>query len=261
MRNIPLRPLAGFPNGLVAFVDDEDYERLAVFPWGPRLGRRGAIYAQRTTYYPKMADTPARTVCRQMQRDVLDPGMIAPRWQISDHKNHDTLDNRRENLRWMDPRGSVLNRRLFTNNTSGFRGISFNQKSQRWRAVLGVNYARFISDGHVTAEDAAYAYNQLAIKHNGVDAQLNVLPDGFVAGIAMSARMSGYRAKSKLNTTGFVGVSKKLSTFRAVITIAGKQISRSGFKTAADAARAYNELARSYFGDGATFNIIPGDNE
>jgi hypothetical protein len=160
---------------LVALVDDEDYERLIVYRWYAVEGKRGNFYAQRRVR--GNSDRPA--YAREIQRDVLDPDMTASRAMIASYRNHNTMDNQRHNLRWLDHRGSVLNRRLFKTNTSGYRGVSFDDMSRRvrqWRACVRSMGVRYISY-HLTAEDAARAYNEMARLHHGEHVQLNIISD------------------------------------------------------------------------------------
>lgn len=152
---------------MVALVDDEDYERLAAFRWSQKKGRRGAWYAQR------MINVGGRTVCREMQREIMDADMTIPgRSMFVDHINHDPLDNRRSNLRWVTPHESVLNRRRFLSNTLGYHGIQV-MNDGLYRAHLSSKGRRYIDYQHLTAESAAWAYNKLAREHHGELALLN----------------------------------------------------------------------------------------
>lgn len=171
VREIPVK------GGYAAIVDDEDYERLAAFRWSAVKGRRGAIYAARTVKARDGEGKP-RVLCRQMQRDVLDPDMTLPRSIKSDHLNHDTLDNRRCNLRLVDCRVSMLNRRLFLNNKSGFRGVYRETHTRRFRANIMSNGIRYTAPARDTAVEAALDYNRLAMKYHGDHAMLNVIADG-----------------------------------------------------------------------------------
>ncbi|MFL5287944.1 MAG: HNH endonuclease [Rhodopila sp.] len=163
-------------NGMVAVVDDEDYERLAAFRWSATEGRRGDFYAVRMATVVGV-DGSRKSVCRQMQRDVLDLEMKMPGSIMADHRNHDTLDNRRSNLRWLTANESALNRRLYLNNRSGYRGVHFCQANGKYRAQIGVRRRRFTTGYFATAELAAAAYNRLALQHHGKHARLNVIPN------------------------------------------------------------------------------------
>ena len=66
-----------------------------------------------------------------LHRMILSP----PPGEMVDHINGNTLDNRRSNLRAVDCRTNGQNRvKMPANNTSGFRGVWFNAKRQRWIA-------------------------------------------------------------------------------------------------------------------------------
>jgi len=53
-----------------------------------------------------------------------------------DHVNGNKIDNRIANLRDVTPAGNVQNCRLSKTNTSGFMGVSFDKKTQSWRAAI-----------------------------------------------------------------------------------------------------------------------------
>lgn len=66
------------------------------------------------------------------------------------------------------------------------------------------------------------------------------------------------RTKYKCNTTGFKGVTvrKERGTFRAQIRFQGRLIIIGTYKTAEEAARAYNTTARRLFGEHAELNDL-----
>ena len=62
---------------------------------------------------------------------------------VVDHINHDTLDNRRSNLREVTNSQNCQN--LLgpqVNNTSGYRGVTWHKRNQKWQAQLMVNSKR-----------------------------------------------------------------------------------------------------------------------
>jgi hypothetical protein len=185
-------------NGMMALVDDEDFDRLSVFHWNPLLGRRGAVYATRCVKAPK-PNGAIRQFTRAMQRDILDPEMKLPRSVKCDHIDHNTLNNQRSNLRLVNDSISNINRRNFRNNTTGFRGVYYNAPTGTYYAQVRSHGRRFASSWHQTIESAAAAYNRLALRHHGEHAQLNRAADGSVLDLP-PVRPSRPRAGPKQQT-------------------------------------------------------------
>ncbi len=68
----------------------------------------------------------------------------APEGMIWDHKNRDKMDNRKENLRLVTPTVSKRNQNVYSNNTSGVKGVFFDNRK---RIKIGVG-GRQIDLGH-----------------------------------------------------------------------------------------------------------------
>lgn len=95
--------------------------------------------------------------------------------ELIDHKNADRDDNRWDNLRDADMSRNLFNARLRSDNTSGYKGVSFSKVMKQWRAYLNVD-GKAVVIGHFHAKkDAALAYNQAAISERGEFARVNVL--------------------------------------------------------------------------------------
>lgn len=62
---------------------------------------------------------------------------------VIDHLNGVRSDNRLENLRNTTTRGNSKNRKLGKNNTSGYSGISFQNKQKSWLVTIGNEYVGF----------------------------------------------------------------------------------------------------------------------
>lgn len=99
-----------------------------------------------------------------------------PKGMHTDHKNHNTLDNREENLRVCTRNENMRNRSKHKNNTSGYKGVSVSSGG-RWRADIRINGKSHFISTHATPEDAARAYDDGAKKFHGEFAVLNFTED------------------------------------------------------------------------------------
>ncbi len=139
--------------GKVAIVDGGDYERLSHFKWQAHKDQDGLWYACRTEYEPRK-----RRVL--MHRLIVD----APDRLYVDHRSHDTLDNRRDNLRIVDGSQSAFNRRHRRTSRSPYKGITFHRGSGMWRARIANIKGRISLGLFSTPEAAARAYD-VAARH------------------------------------------------------------------------------------------------
>lgn len=101
-----------------------------------------------------------------MHREVM--GVNPLDLRTVDHREiFNTLDNRRSNLRIASCSQQMINRRLQSNNTSGYKGVSFHKPTGKWRAIINVD-RRAISLGYFHSREAAYkAYCEAAAKYHG----------------------------------------------------------------------------------------------
>lgn len=137
-------------------VDDEDSERLNTHKWNalwkPDIQ---SFYAVRSVY----GGNERQRIIR-MHREI----MSAPNDLEVDHINHDTLDNRRENLRVCTNGQNQANRRLGRDNTSGYKGVSWHRDCGKWVAQINFNGKRKHIGLFTTAIEAALAYDRAAIE-------------------------------------------------------------------------------------------------
>jgi hypothetical protein len=107
-----------------------------------------------------------------MHRMIL--GLTVGDKREGDHKNHDTLDNRRSNLRIAKRGENARNQLRRRDNKSGYKGVTWSKHHKRWRAFIGLGKKRYEWLGNYqTAYQAAAAYNEAAARIYGEYAQLN----------------------------------------------------------------------------------------
>jgi hypothetical protein len=144
-------------------VDDEDFERLSQMKWHALYNKNNeSFYAHHSVYRKGKSPTVVR-----MHRYVL--GNIDSRLKV-DHKNGNTLDNRKENLRICNTVENGRNRTKKNKlNTSGYRGVSKvkNSTLKIWVAKLFINGKSKHVGSFETAEEAAKAFDKAAIENYG----------------------------------------------------------------------------------------------
>jgi hypothetical protein len=148
----------------VAIVDNDDFEKLNQYRW--RVGPKGAaIRSVLVKENLKLENV-------LMHRQVLD--VITEACQV-DHRNHNRLDNRKENLRRCKNIENTRNTRIYSNNKTGYKGVHFHKRFKKYIAYIRVN-GKLLHLGYFeNAKDGALEYNKAADKHFGEFAKLNVL--------------------------------------------------------------------------------------
>lgn len=149
--------------GFEAIVDDEDYDFLSRFKWHASKGK-SAWYARRM---PWNGD---KQVCMFMHREL----MQCPDGYQVDHINHNTLDNRRSNLRICTASQNTTYKRLMPTR-SGHRGVSWNERYKRWKVQCGFNGKLHFFGYYDDPEEAARIYNQVTWVLNGEFAIYNII--------------------------------------------------------------------------------------
>lgn len=162
MKEIPLT------QGKVALVDDADFDAVSQFKWSavlfPLYPGGESYIAFRNVMLPN-----GRWSAQSMHVFLMEP----PQGLVTDHHNHNTLDNQRSNLRIATRAQNQQNRGAFRNNKCGFKGVYFEKHVGRFRANISANGKRHSLGYHQTAEQAAAAYNEAAVRLHGEFAVLN----------------------------------------------------------------------------------------
>lgn len=114
--------------GFYTKVDDEDFIYLCKFRWFYNCG-----YAARVI--PFIGNKRKQKII-YMHREILE----TPSGYETDHINRDRLDNRKINLRVCKHTANMLNQNLHNNNRSGYAGVVWNKKCNKWQSQIKCNY-------------------------------------------------------------------------------------------------------------------------
>lgn len=86
---------------------------------------------------------------------------------VVDHINHNTLDNRKKNLRIVTQKENSLNHRRSINNTSGITGVSWITRLNKWQAYITFNKKRKYLGVYQNFDDAVAARKEAEEKYFG----------------------------------------------------------------------------------------------
>jgi len=140
----------------IAIVDDEDYKYLMQWEW----------YAFKTGnhWYAARSNNPGIVL---MHREIVK----TPEGLMTDHINHNGLDNRRENLRICTNQQNQWNQKL--KGMSSYKGVVWNKNAKKWYARIK-KFGKIIHIGtFLDEEEAARAYDGKAKELFGKFANLN----------------------------------------------------------------------------------------
>lgn len=162
MKIIPLT------KGYKAIVDDEDYEKVSQYKWYANIKND---YSTPYAYRKQWISEKKKYISIAMHRFVF--GLVTGYLDV-DHRNGNTLDNRKENLRVATHQDNMRNRKV--NSKRGYKGVSYCNRDKlikKWRAYIQIK-GKFRNLGYfMTAEEGAKAYDIAAKEYYKDFARLN----------------------------------------------------------------------------------------
>lgn len=145
--------------GLFALVDDCDFPKINKHKW--------CVCGKDNNWYA-MTIINRKTVL--MHRFILE---IKEKLVYVDHINHNSLDNRRENLRLCGNSENQHNSKKHRDNTSGYKGVYWNKSAKKWIAYINIKKKGKHIGAFEDKIEAAKAYDKYAISIFGEFANPN----------------------------------------------------------------------------------------
>lgn len=146
--------------GQYALVDDEDFEFLNQWKWYAKYDVYiKGFYALRSQHVGCI-DGKRRRKNIRMHRLIMERiiGRALEQKELIDHKNHDPLNNCRENLRIASTRQNGQNMKRKTK--SKYPGVDWNPSSKKWRARIQINGKSKHLGVFIDEREAAKAYEK-----------------------------------------------------------------------------------------------------
>lgn len=135
--------------GLVAIIDAADFEIVSQFRWEAHANGKGGKFCARAVH--------GSAVRVRMHRVIMD----APRWLEVDHRDGDTLNNRRCNLRLATRAQNQRNTGAQSRSRTGVKGVTVS-KSGGYCARITVDGQQIHLGSFATLLEASLEYDRAA---------------------------------------------------------------------------------------------------
>lgn len=146
----------------IILIDDEDYDLINPYSW----------------YISKAGYAAYKSGDKNMLMHRLIMNCLDKKEKV-DHINRNTLDNRKINLRLCTLSGqNEMNRPFQKNNTSGYKGVSFNKRGNKFEVYITRFKKRYSLGRFSDPIEAAKAYDKKAKELFGEFAYLNFPEEG-----------------------------------------------------------------------------------
>jgi hypothetical protein len=267
MKTVPL--YGKHAEGRVVLVDDQDYDLVMQHRWNAHKSLdRGGRGTERADLLYAVTSIGHRSGRGHIYMHALITG-----YDRTDHRNHDTLDNRRSNLRDVSQRQNCQNGRPRISGSSRYKGLCWVPSRRLW--VVNITFqgrARHLGYFH-SEVDAARAYDDAARLLFGEYAYLNFPVDG-ETGLGRDStpgRMGAAYEASDMpevrntynqpprdgGSSQYKGVSwdGPRRKWQAVIHVSRKRRHLDRFASEVDAAHAYDAAAYEAWGPLAYLNF------
>jgi len=171
--------------GQVTTIDDEDWDLVKDYKWCAQRTSRGTFYATSRILLssPKIFYTYDKTKKHKKYHNIRMHLLImgSSPGRIIDHKDNNSLNNCRDNLRFcthsQNGANSIKQKEYGSRKPSSvYKGVTWNKLRKKWFASIVIQYKRIDLGDFKTEKEAALGYNIAAKYYRGEFAKLNEVP-------------------------------------------------------------------------------------
>lgn len=146
----------------MVLIDIEDKERLKKYRWF--TSSRGAVYRIEMRNLlpgeiPIKASKHRRTLYIALASEIMHQLD-----QMFDHKDRNSFDCRKENLRPCTYSQNAMNRKKIAGCSSKYKGVSWSKYANKWQASIKLNGKKIMIGRYANEDEAGLAYNQKALE-------------------------------------------------------------------------------------------------
>lgn len=145
-----------------AIIDTEDIEKCKPYKW--------CIVEDKYVVAKPYGDSNGTNV--KLHNIVMDHNSVKN--ENIDHIDNDGLNNRKSNLRVCNHSENLCNKHSQKNNTSGYKGVSWQKNQGYWSAKIQKDRKKYHLGFFDDPWEAAQAYNLAALELHGEFAKLNI---------------------------------------------------------------------------------------
>lgn len=144
-----------FNTGRKFYFDMEDYDKIKDYCWHENIDKRN----QYSSLKANSIDEFGKRTIITMHHVIIG--------KYYDHIDRNTFNNRKYNLRKASFSENARNKSVQKNNSSGFTGVSFDKKSDKWRAYIRIDGAQKTLGFYKDKEDAIKTRLEYEAKYYG----------------------------------------------------------------------------------------------
>ncbi|MFJ6264221.1 hypothetical protein [Lysinibacillus xylanilyticus] len=230
VKEIPLQ------NGMVALVDDEDFERVSCYSWRVSKNKETNLQVSNET-------TGKKIILSRFILNIKEDVVVT-------FKNKNQLDLRKSNLCVIGVSDQKRMAKGARGSSSKYKGVYWNKRLERWVANISFEGKKKSLGQFVDEDDAALAYNDGVMKYWGGIGYLNVIGEDNSAEKIEIEQSNRERCKRE-NKLGYRGIRKSGNKYESIIS--RKYLGT--FLTKEQAAKAYDQKAFELYSDKAILNF------